>query len=153
MIRMTFHNDSSLCPVINKTLGSYEPLIIQQSCLSLKVLLIDCTDGASKTRHRLTDERLTTVMDASFKEGKIGPAARRRFLEEDTELLKHIADADEDTVLDKASRHIRLVVENRLVIVLSSLLTALKLEVREEIIAPLDIAAKCISDAFITVRD
>ena len=69
----TLHKDSSLCPFINKTLGSYEPLIIQQSCLSLspaysshinslKELLIDCKDSASKARHRLTDVRLATIL-------------------------------------------------------------------------------------------
>ena len=120
---------------------------------SLKELLIDCKDSASKARHRLTDARLTTVMGASFKEGKVGPAARRRLLEEDTALLQHISDADQDKVLERASNHIKLAVENRLAIVLSSLLTALKLEVSEEIIAPLDNAAKCINSAFTTVRD
>ena len=68
---------------------------------SLKELLIDCKDSASKARHRLTDERLTTVMGASFKEGKVGPSARRRLLEEDTELLQHISDADQDKVLER----------------------------------------------------
>ena len=89
---------------------------------SLEVLLIACKDSASKARHRLTDERLKTVMGASFKEDTIGPAVRCRLLEEGTEPLKHIADADEDKVLDRVSIHIRLTVENRLAIVLSSLL-------------------------------
>ena len=120
---------------------------------SLKELLIDCKDSASKARHRLTDARLTTVMGASFKQGKVGPIARRRLLEEDTELLQHISDADQNKVLDRASNHIKLAVDKRLAIILSSLLDALKLEVSEEIIAPLDNAAKCINSAFATVRD